>query len=39
MAVAVDPLTAALMTLPQIRAMVNEMLEAEREFLPQFFSR
>jgi alpha-galactosidase len=35
MAVAVDPLTAAVMTLPQIRAMVDEMLEAQRDYLPQ----
>jgi alpha-galactosidase len=35
-AIALDPLTGALMTLPQIRAMVNEMFEAERRWLPQF---
>jgi alpha-galactosidase len=32
MAVAVDPLTAAVMTLPQVRAMVDEMLEAQRGY-------
>jgi alpha-galactosidase len=36
-AVAIDPLTSAILTLPQIRAMVDEMLEAERDYLPQFF--
>ncbi len=35
-AIALDPLTGALMTLPQIRAMVNEMFEAEQRWLPQF---
>jgi alpha-galactosidase len=35
-AVALDPLTAAVCTLPQIRSMVNEMLEAEAQWLPQF---
>ncbi|MDQ3814580.1 MAG: alpha-galactosidase [Armatimonadota bacterium] len=38
-AIALDPLTGALMTLPQIRSMVNEMFEAEQEWLPQFASR
>ncbi len=37
MAVAMDPLTGALLTLPQIRQMVDEMLDAEKEWLPQFF--
>jgi alpha-galactosidase len=31
-----DPLTAAACTLPQIRAMVDELFEAQREWLPQF---
>ncbi len=31
-----DPLTAAVCTLPQIRAMVDEMLEAQAQWLPQF---
>ena len=31
-----DPLTAAVCTLPQIRTMVDEMLEAQRQWLPQF---
>jgi len=35
-AIALDPLTGALMTLPQIRAMVNEMFAAEKRWLPQF---
>jgi alpha-galactosidase len=35
-AVMMDPLTAAVCTLPQIRAMVDEMLEAQAEWLPQF---
>ena len=35
-AVLLDPLTAAVCTLPQIRAMVNEMLEAQAKWLPQF---
>lgn len=35
-AVALDPLTGALLTLPQIRAMVNEMFAAEQRWLPQF---
>ena len=30
------PLTAAACTLPQIRAMVGEMLEAEAAWLPMF---
>lgn len=33
-----DPLTAAVCTLPQIRQMVDEMLEAEAQWLPQFSS-
>lgn len=35
-AVMLDPLTAAVCTLPQIRAMVDEMLEAQAPWLPQF---
>jgi len=35
-AIALDPLTAAVLTLREIREMTAEMLEAEREFLPQF---
>jgi alpha-galactosidase len=38
-AVALDPLTAAVLTLEEIRAMVSEMLEAERQYLPQFAGR
>jgi alpha-galactosidase len=36
-AVMLDPLTAAVCTLPQIRAMVEEMLEAQAQWLPQFW--
>ncbi len=35
-AVALDPLTGAVCTLKQIRDMCSEILEAEREWLPQF---
>jgi alpha-galactosidase len=35
-AVALDPLTAAALTLKEIRDMVAEMLEAEARWLPQF---
>jgi len=35
-AMAMDPLTCAVCTLEEIRAMTYEMLEAEREWLPQF---
>lgn len=35
-AVMLDPLTAAVCTLPQIRAMVDEMLTAQAQWLPQF---
>jgi alpha-galactosidase len=31
-----DPLTSAVCTLPQIRAMVDEMLQAQAQWLPQF---
>ncbi len=35
-AVMLDPLTAAVCTLPQIHTMVDEMLEAQSRWLPQF---
>ncbi len=35
-AVQLDPLTGALLTLPQIRELVDEMLEAEAAWLPDF---
>lgn len=35
-AVAMDPLTAAVLNLDEIRRMTSEMLEAERAWLPQF---
>ncbi len=35
-AVALDPLTGALLTLPQIRSLVKEMFTAQRRWLPQF---
>ncbi len=35
-AVMMDPLTAAVCTLPQIHAMVSEMLKAQAHWLPQF---
>ncbi len=35
-AVMLDPLTAAVCTLPQIRSLVDEMLEAQKQWLPQF---
>ena len=38
-AVALDPLTSAVLTLAEIREMVAEMLEAERAYLPQFAHR
>ncbi len=38
-AVALDPLTAALLPLPKIRQMVDEMLAAEKQWLPAFESR
>jgi alpha-galactosidase len=37
-AVMLDPLTAAVCTLPQIRAMVDELLTAQAQWLPQFRS-
>ncbi len=38
-ACALDPLTAAVLTLAEIRAMTAELLEAERAWLPQFEGR
>jgi alpha-galactosidase len=38
-AVALDPLTSAVCTLPQISEMVDRMLEAEAQWLPQFADR
>jgi len=38
-AVAHDPLTSALLTLPQIRAMVDEMIAAEQQWLPELTSK
>ncbi len=38
-AVMLDPLTATVCTLPQIRSMVTEMLAAEARWLPQFAGR
>ena len=35
-AVALDPLTGALLTLDQIRALVAELFEVNRDYLPQF---
>ena len=35
-AVMMDPLTAAVCTLPQIRSMVDDMLDAQKGWLPQF---
>ncbi len=38
-AISVDPLTGALMTLPRIRRMVEDMFRAEAKWLPQFRKR
>jgi alpha-galactosidase len=38
-AVALDPLTAAVLTLKEIREMTAEMLQAERKYLPQFANK
>jgi alpha-galactosidase len=38
-AVAMDPLTSAVLTLKEIRDMVAEMLDAERRYLPQFANK
>ena len=35
-AIALDPLTSACLTLKEIRDMTAEMLDAEKEWLPQF---
>jgi alpha-galactosidase len=35
-AVMLDPLTSALLTLDEIRSMVDEMFQAERRWLPGF---
>ena len=35
-AVALDPLTSAVLTLPQIHEMTDRMLEAQAPWLPQF---
>ncbi len=37
-AVAYDPLSAAVLSLPEIKTMVNEMLEKNRDYLPTFRS-
>ncbi|PTX97478.1 alpha-glucosidase/alpha-galactosidase [Verrucomicrobia bacterium LW23] len=38
-AVAMDPLTGALLTLPEIRSLTREMLEQQSQWLPQFRKR
>src|SRR5439155_9294195 len=38
-ALALDPLTGAVCTLKQIREMASEMLEAQRQWLPEFGNR
>ena len=38
-ACALDPLTSAVLTLREIREMASEMLEVQREWLPQFDGR
>ena len=38
-ALALDPLTAAVCTLKEIRDMASEMLEAQRQWLPEFGNR
>ena len=38
-AVALDPLTGAMLTLPQIRQMVDRMLECNAQWLPEYRSR
>ena len=35
-AIAYDPLTAAVLSLAEIKQMVNEMLQQNRDYLPQF---
>ena len=38
-AIALDPLTGAILTLPQIRDMVDELFEAQEQWLPQFATK
>jgi len=38
-AIAVDPLTSAVLTLKEVRDMVIEMYEVEKEYLPQFYGK
>ncbi|WP_217362247.1 family 4 glycosyl hydrolase [Cohnella herbarum] len=38
-AIALDPLTSSVLTLKEIRDMVTEMLDAQRQWLPQFGNR
>lgn len=38
-AVCFDPLTSAVLSLKEIRSMVDEMFEASREYLPQFYKK
>lgn len=38
-AVAFDPLTAAVLSLDQIKEMVDEMMEKNKEYLPQFYKK
>ena len=38
-AIMMDPLTSAVLDLDQIRQMVDEMFEAEKEWLPEKFYR
>ena len=38
-AVSLDPLTGAMLTLPQIRQMVDRMIDANAEWLPTYKSR
>jgi alpha-galactosidase len=35
-AIALDPLTAAMLTLDQVHAMVDEIFEVQRPYMPQF---
>ena len=35
-AIAHDPLTAAMLSLPEIKQMVNEMFRQNQDYLPQF---
>ena len=36
-AIAFDPLTSAVLSLKEIQAMVDEMFEANKDYLPQFY--